>query len=402
MATPEPPAAPLPPVDQGRLVSLDAYRGAIMLAMVSAGLGIPAVARSLREAGVESRLWDLLSYHTTHVAWTGCAFWDLIQPSFMFMVGVAMPFSFAKRRLRGQSDLRLWAHVITRAILLTLLGVFLSSNWSRSTNWTFVNVLSQIGLGYVFLYLFLGRGLRAQITAVVVVLTTYWLFFALWPLPGADHDAAAVGVGEGWQALEGFFAHWNKNANPAHYLDVWLLNEFPRESAFTHNGGGYQTLNFVPSIATMLFGLIAGELLRSDLAPAGKLRRLVLWGLGSVALGWLLGQAVCPIVKRIWTPSWAIYSTGWTLLILAGFYGLIDVRGWRGWAKPFVVVGMNSIAMYLMAQLIKGWVRKTLHTHLPEGTFGGTHGPLLESVVVLSVLWLITLWMYRRRIFLRL
>src|SRR5437870_2870601 len=140
------PAAPDKPA---RLTSLDAYRGFIMLVMASAGFGLPEVAKHFKGDPV----WQFLGYEFDHVAWTGCSFWDLIQPSFMFMVGVAMPFSYASRLARGQSKASVFAHAVYRSILLILLGIFLSSNWSKQTNFTFVNVLTQIGLGYCFLYL---------------------------------------------------------------------------------------------------------------------------------------------------------------------------------------------------------------------------------------------------------
>jgi predicted acyltransferase len=133
---------------------------------------------------------------------------------------------------------------------------------------------------------------------------------------------------------------------------------------------------------------------------------------------------VCPLVKRIWTPSWAVFSSGCTFWMLAGFYLVIDVWGWRRWALPLVVVGMNSIAMYCMAQLMKGWVSQNLQTHLgpvalPALTHVGvpvlsamgvsfdpvwannTFGPITQSAAVLGVLWLICLWMYRRGLILR-
>ncbi len=390
-----------PPEPQARLASLDAYRGFIMLCMVSGGLGISRVAQTLTEDGTPSKFWDFLAFQCSHVEWTGCAFWDLIQPSFMFMVGVAMPFSFAKRCAVGHTRLQRGTHVLYRALALTLLGVFLSSNWATETNWTFANVLCQIGLGYAFVYLILRREFREQAITVGVVLLVYWAFFAFWPLPAPGYDYAKVGIGENGDRLQGFFAHWDKNANPAHYFDLWFLNRFARSEPFTYNTGGYQTLNFVPSIATMLFGVMAGKLLRSQRPPMQKFKTLLVAGAAGLVLGWLLGQSVCPIVKRIWTPTWAVFSTGWACLFLAAFFYVIDIKGHKRWAFPFVVVGMNSIAMYMMAQLIKGWVRKTLNTHLPSGTFGGAHGPLFEALLVLLVLWLITFWLYRRKIFLK-
>jgi heparan-alpha-glucosaminide N-acetyltransferase len=399
----------------GRLVSLDAYRGFIMLVMASGGLAIPAVASHFPN----SRLWQTLAFNTDHVPWVGCSFWDLIQPSFMFMVGVAMPYSFASRKARGDSATKRGLHVVWRSLLLVLLGIFLSSNGSPRTNFTFVNVLTQIGLGYGLVYLLLGRGVRIQAAAFAGILVAYWLLFLVWPLPGPDFDYRAVGW-DHWQGLSGWFAHWDKNTNAAAAFDTWFLNLFPPvkpNAPFRFNPGGYQTLNFVPSMATMLLGLMAGEMLRSPRTSAEKLLILVLAAAGCLALGWLSGELVCPIVKRIWTPSWVLYSAGWTFALLASFYAALDLkRGPTWWAFPLVVVGMNSIAMYCMAQLIKGWVSRTLTTHFAPVTgpvevvlhdrfgleaFSGVYNPIAQSAAVLAVLWLICLWMYRRGIFLR-
>ncbi len=380
-----------------RLMSLDAYRGFVMLAMASGGLGFTSVARTL--GGREP--WGTLAFQFDHVSWVGCSFWDLIQPSFMFMVGVALPYSFASRAAKGTSRLSNFAHVLYRALVLVLLGIFLSSNGATQTNFTFVNVLTQIGLGYGLVYLLQGRGRVAQLAAAGGVLAAYWLAFALYPVPPANFDWAAVGAKEAGTVLPDFFAHWNKGENFAAWADRGWMNLFPRKESFAFNDGGYQTLNFVPSLATMLFGLMTGEWLREKRSLWTKLGGLVGGGLVLLALGWILGETVSPLVKRIWTPSWAVFSTGWTLLLLGGFFWLIDVQGWRRWSLPLVVVGMNSIAMYVMSQLTKGWVRETYKTHSGQNVFAGTYGPILESVAILAVLWLVCLWMYRRKLFVR-
>jgi predicted acyltransferase len=417
---PAPATGPLP-----RLVSLDAYRGFIMLVMASDGFGIGRVA----EHFPGSRFWQILDYQFSHTRWVGCSFWDLIQPSFMFMVGVAIPYSHASRLARGESHARIAAHVIYRALLLVCLGVFLYSTNSSRTNFTFVNVLAQIGLGYAFVYLLVGRPFVVQFGAAVAILTAYWLLFYYHPLPPPDFNYTAVGVGSTWQHLPGWQAHWDKNTNFAADFDVKFLNWFPQPSPFEFNGGGYQTLNFVPSMATMIFGLMAGELLRGARGKWAKLGLLILAAIFCLASGWALGEYACPLVKRIWTPSWAIFSSGWTFAMLAFFYLLIDIAGWRRWAFAFVVVGMNSIFIYLISQLIHGWIVKNIVIHLghpaawlaekiqpafitastwiqehlgiPLGQDIFVFRPILLSVGSLFVMWLACLWLYRRRIFLR-
>jgi predicted acyltransferase len=408
VARAEPAAAPAPATR--RLVSLDAYRGFIMLAMVSAGFGFPQVARRL---GPDYPFWQWLGFQFDHVTWVGCSFWDLIQPSFMFMVGVALPYSHASRVARGQSSTAIAGHTVWRALVLIFLGIFLVSNWTPRTDWTFVNVLTQIGLGYCLVYLLVGRGTAVQLSAVAAILVGYWVYFVLQPPPDPAFSFASVGFREEvFTPFTGLFAHWNPNTNAAAIFDTWWLNLFPRAEPFRFNRGGYQTLNFVPSMATMILGLWAGELLRrTDLRDRSKLLWLVVAAVVCGGLGLLAGEMVCPIVKRIWTPSWALYSAGWTFALLAGFYLVIDMAGWKKWSLPLVVVGMNSIAVYCMSQLLKPWVRDTCKRHLGADIFNGTYfgvqlfgplyAPVAECVVFLVVVWLAAAWMYRRSVFVR-
>lgn len=395
-------AEPATPPVAGRLASLDAYRGFSMLLMASEGLRIGQVAESLPG----SPLWAFLAYQTEHVEWIGCTVWDLIQPSFMYMVGVALPFSMASRAAQGQSFARRLVHAAWRALLLVSLGIFLRSVGRTQTYFTFEDVLTQIGLGYVFLFLLGHTRPRTQAIAAGLILAGTWAAFALTPLPGPGYDYPAVGLGTDWPRLQGFEAHWEKNANLAHWADVAFLNWFPREKPFTHNGGGYETLSFVPSLATMLFGLLAGGWLRGPATPTKKAARLALWGLAGLLTGWLLGAlGICPVVKRIWTPSWTIFAAGWTSLFLAGWYLALDVWKLRGWAFPFIVVGMNSIFMYCAAHLIDHFIASSWKTHLGQHifeVFGTAYAPLVQQAAVLFTLWCILLWLHRRRTFFRL
>jgi predicted acyltransferase len=317
-----------------RLMSLDAYRGFIMVMMASSGLAFAVVVqrmewkaltastiglagqgpleaitslvpgRPIRPATV-SPAWQFLAYQFEHVSWIGCAFWDLIQPSFMFMVGVALPFSFASRQAKGESYRRMLLHAIWRALLLILLAVFLSSPAviprgteeppGPITHWIFTNVLAQIGLGYVFVFLLVGRGIRVQGLALVGILAGVTLYFELYPAPSPDFDFHSVGGPGDLQPLTGRFAHWEKNTNGAAAFDRWFLNLFPQVTLFKFNEGGYTTLNFVPSMATMILGLMAGEFLRRPRKPAEKFLGLALAGAACLAFGWLMVQYASPI-----------------------------------------------------------------------------------------------------------
>jgi heparan-alpha-glucosaminide N-acetyltransferase len=405
------------PGDPVRLVSLDAFRGFIMLAMASSGLGIAAVAKSFPD----SRVWTFLASQTDHVEWRGCSFWDLIQPSFMFIVGVAMPWAYANRRAKGQGWFRQFGHALGRSLILIALGVFLSSNSSKQTNWTFVNVLTQIGLGYAFVFLVLKWSWPWQLLAAIAVLVGYWAYFAFWPMP---ETSGTWPVTPDYATLAN---HWDKNVNAASDFDAKFLNmlPYPDGVGFKGNEGGYATLNFIPSIATAIFGVLVGRLLMSGTTPKRKIVTLLV----AAALGLAIGTAldyftICPVVKRIWTPSWVLVSTGWTCLFMAAFYLVVDVWRQRWLALPLVVVGANSIVMYVMSQLMRPWVRQTLRTHMTTvtyvcdqwlgfgpsyvprikangGIFEGTYGPIYDQAAVLLVFWLICAWLYRRKLFVR-
>jgi predicted acyltransferase len=391
---------------------------------------------------------------------------DLIQPSFSFLVGVALPFSIARRLERGQSMGRMLLHAGWRAIVLVLLGVFLRSVRKTSTYWTFEDTLSQIGLGYVPLFLVGLASMRASgkwgnvapnaveadalplpsqpvsdvgrrwlvisLGALSILLVGYWAAFALYSLPGSDFDPKSVGVPTDWLGnYSGFAAHWNKNTNLAWAFDTWFLNLFPREQPFTHNSGGYATLSFIPTLGTMILGLIAGQMLQRTTSQVGTssditsihslgevgiagqqfvtpwkiLWRFVVIGIACIGAGHLLDRfGICPSVKRIWTPAWTLSSGGWCYLLLASFYLLSDAIGLRAWSFPLRVIGANSIAAYCIAHLWNPFVIASFKTHLGAdffNRFGDAYAPFLEGCAVLVVYWLILYWMYRRGIFLR-
>ncbi len=390
---PAPPAPAEPAVkDGGRLASLDAYRGLIMMALSLQGY-FPGLATGFPD----NRFIQALGRQFEHVPWQGGVFWDTIQPAFMFMVGVAMTYSFHSRRARGESYARIAGHVARRTVVLVLLGVFLASVHSERTQWMFGEVLCQIGLAFPLAFLLIGRGVRTQLLAGAGILAATWLAFALYPLPAPSFDYAALGVADPgpWT---GFFAHWNNYTNVAYAFDRWFLNLFPRDGRFLGNYHYGPTLNFIPSAVTLLYGVMAAELLRS-VRPAGeRLRILGVAGAGSLAAGLLMGATICPIIKAIWTPSYVLASGGLVLWSLALAYWGVDLRGWQRPAFPFVVVGRNSLAMYLMLRLLKEPVRLMVNTHaFPLHDIG--HYWTFEFYAVVLILWLICYWLYRRRIF---
>jgi heparan-alpha-glucosaminide N-acetyltransferase len=268
------------------------------------------------------------------------------------------------------------------------LGIFLRSIDHPKTDWTFEDTLTQIGLGYGLLYWMGTRSLRSQIIGLVAILVGYTAFFFLTPLPPGVTD------------------HWALNTNAAWKFDICFMNLFPREEPFVANEGGYSTLSFIPTLGTMILGLLAGGWLqRAEKSPAEKFHGLVLSGAVLLGAGWALGAlGWIPVVKRIWTPSWVLFSGGWCCFLLAAFYGLTEIKPQRAWVKPLLIIGMNSIAAYLIAHLFVGFISEALLRHLGADTFqvlGTAYQPLLHGAGILLVEWAMLAWMYQRKIFLR-
>jgi predicted acyltransferase len=180
---------------------------------------------------------------------------------------------------------------------------------------------------------------------------------------------------------------------------------FPRESPFLFNSGGWSTLSFVPTLATMMLGTWAGEWLKSPRTTREKLKGLAVSGVALALAGLLLQWLqVCPIVKRIWTSSYTLYSGGLILLILAGFHAAMELWGGKRWSFPLMVIGANSIAIYVMSWTLERFVSEGLVRHLGRGPFlllGPPFEPVLRGIGVLLVFWLILHWMYRRKIFIK-
>ncbi len=392
-----------------RLLSLDAYRGFTMLAMASGGLGLGIVAR-------RNTHWAGIADQFTHRNWEGCVFWDLIQPSFMFIVGVAMVMSFATRQGQGQSWPRQCLHAAKRAALLCLLGMFLDWYGDGRLYVQFIRVLQQIAIGYLIAFAVLPMGPKVQgVTALLLLV---------------GHSAAYMIYGR-FNEID----PWQQDGNFGQRLDLLLHLEPSR--------GKYVTFNAISSAATILFGVLIGELLRGSASHGKKLGVLV----GAGAVGLLLGFALSggddrfvafpafvPMIKKLWTASFAVFAAGWTCWMLALFYAIVEGLGFKKWTFPFVVVGMNSIAMYVFSQIFAGNARTVANLIVPPSNtenleilnrrrlcdiipvidfsnwrihFGIDLSswyltPLVESLLVLSIFWLACYWLYRRQIFFKL
>jgi predicted acyltransferase len=230
------------PVLSQRIASIDVYRGFVMLLMMGEILSFETVSKALPQ----NAIWHFLAFNQSHVPWTWFSLHDMIQPSFSFLVGVALPYSIASRKKRGARFGTLMKHTIIRSVILVCLGIFLRSMHSTQTYFTFEDTLSQIGLGYTLLVLVSFCPKRIQVLVLVFILVGIWIAFALYPLPSTNFNYTSVGVPTDWQYnASGFAGHWNKNTNLAWAFDRWFLNLFPREKPFMYHGGGYATLSFI-------------------------------------------------------------------------------------------------------------------------------------------------------------
>ena len=347
----------------GRLISLDAYRGFIMLLLVSEGFGFGVLK--------DHPGWAWLAAQADHAAWEGCTFWDLIQPAFTFMVGVAMPFALAHRVAQGANLPGLYKHVLWRALLLIVLSNIYSNWGSRGgLKLQFINVLCQIAFGYVLCFLITRMQFWKQVAAAVAMLAGYWVLFAIFPGPEGP---------------------WSKTGNIGAVIDLKLLGY--------NYTGYYTTINFIGNAVTILFGCWAGMLLRTDRSHAYKLKVLAACAAAGFVLGLAL-QPFNPMVKRLWTDSFTLFSSGWVILMLMAFYWLIEVKQTKRWAFPFLVLGMNSIFIYSLGQIgIKGWLNRGLQSFTGNFQFLGDFGAIPQHLLVLSLLWYVCYWLYKRKIF---
>ena len=385
-----------------RLQSADVYRGFVMLLMMAEILQFHKVSQALPE----NRFWRFLAFNQDHVEWIGCSLHDLIQPSFSFLVGLVLPYSILNRKTKGESFGKMVGHAAWRSLILIFLGIFLRSQGAKMTYFTFEDTLSQIGLGYTFLFILGFQSFKIQLSAFILLIFGYWIAFVLYPLPPTDFNYESVKVAKDWGHFEsGFAAHWNKNSNLAWAFDTWFLNFFPRENLFVANGGGYATLSFIPTLATMILGLFAGNILISEKSDIHKLKCFLIVGIAGLIIGLALNYSgICPNVKRIWTPTWVIFSGGWCFLLMAFFYYGIDIKQKQKWGYWLMIIGTNSIAAYIFAHTIDSYISKSLYIHLGknyDSVFGIPYSTLVHGGLILFFEWLILDWMYKKKIFIR-
>lgn len=356
----------------GRVLSIDALRGFDMFWIIGGG----AVFESLVHIW-PNRVTETIHEQLGHVEWAGFHFEDLIFPTFLFLVGAVMPFSISRRLERGQSSLVLHLHVIKRTAVLLLLGLVINGllrfDWA-TMRWP--GVLQRIALCYFFAALIvIHTRRRAQAIIIGVVLLAYWAVSVLIPAPGfSAGDLGAQGC-------------------LSSYIDQKLL---PGVLYYGY-GDNEGILSTFPAVCTTLLGALAGHWLRSNRSGSRKTAGLALAGVACVAGGYLWGLAF-PIIKILWTSSYVLFAGGWSLLLLALFYWVIDVLGLRKWAFFFVVIGMNPITIYFLQTFIDF---HGMAEHFLGGLadHAGIYAALILPLGALMVRWLLLWFLYRHKIF---
>ncbi len=372
VAVPVRPAAPVkPPVSTARLLSLDFFRGLTMLLLIGKGT-------KLYDLWQESAIpWlSALGYQFEHAPWNGLTFWDLVEPFFMFIVGVAIPFSAMKRLERGEAWRTVLRHAIIRAVTLFFLGIIYYSISAGQPVWKLWNVLTHLGFTYLVAFLLMRKPIKIQVLAAFGLLLLTELLYRFWP-------------------VEGFNQAFTPAQNFGAWVDLKLMGMTEK--------GYWVAFNMVPTAAFTIWGVVAGLLLRSDRTNAQKLKIFLIAGAVGIAAGWALNP-VTPIVKRIATSSYVIETGGWCFLALAASWWVIDVLNFRKVPTFFAIVGMNCLFIYLFDQVRGGAFLAHIAKPFVVGLFfwtGDTALAYASAIVNWFLLWYLCYWLYQKKILIK-
>lgn len=363
--------AAIAPVIPGRLASLDFFRGLTMFLLIGESTELYTL---LRDPALHGTVLGFIGIQLSHYTWNGLHFWDLVQPFFMFIVGVAMPFSFGKRWDHGDSWKKTSYHAFQRSALLLFFGWALYCIGPGHITFELWNVLAQLSFTYLVAYLMMRKSTRTQIGFTFLLLILTEVLYRTWPVAG-----------------------FNQPFVPDHNFGSWVdLAIMPQLSS-----GHWVAFNAVPTTAHTMWGVLAGYVLKSSRSSWNKIKALVVPGVIGVIVGFSLNP-IDPIIKRICTASFVIVSGGFCLLALALSYWLIDVKGWKKWAIFFNIVGMNPLFIYLFTNSYGAdWLHKVAQP-FTMGLFAwGGHlaAEIVTSLTVWLMLWYICYWLYKRRIF---
>ena len=356
-----------------RLLSLDFYRGLTMFLLIAE---FSHLFTYMVSPELEGSIIHAIGQQFHHVKWEGMRFWDLIQPFFMFIVGVAMPLSFSRRMAKGDSMAEVTKHVFIRAFLMLFLGWALYCIDPGRIVFRFQNVLAQLGVTYILAFLIIRKAPAYQIGFSIILILISEGLYRFFPLDGFN------------QAFE-----------PGQNFGAW----FNILISGKEDGGHWAMFNAIPTAAHTIWGVLAGQLLMSDKTSKKKLQILI----GSGIIGLVIGYGLSPftpIIKRISTSTFVFASGGWSLLALALCYWLIDIKKYQKGVLFFAIVGMNPLFIYLFAHVGGANLIQKIVLPFSNALFGwmgeiGAH--LMLGTIVLFLLWYICYWMYKKKIFIR-
>ena len=356
-----------------RLLSLDFFRGLTMFLLVAEGTHLFSI---MVEPAFEGTVVEWIGRQFHHHPWNGLRFWDLVQPFFMFIVGVAMPFSFGKRQERGDTYRDMFRHALTRSLVLLFLGWALYCIGPGHLTFELWNVLAQLSFTYFVAFLFMRKSTAVQLGFTFFLLILTELLYRFWPMPG-----------------------FNQPFVPDHNFGSWM--DFVLMGKLS--SGHWVAFNAVPTTAHTMWGVLAGQVLRSQRSDSQKIKILLIAGLIGLAVGYAMNP-ITPIIKRICTSSFVIVTGGWCLVALAFSFWLVDVKHVHRVPKFFAIVGMNPLFIYLfnhtggtrwLYQIVKPFTFGFL------GWLGFMNVQIVTALILWFLLWYICYWLYRRRIFIK-
>jgi predicted acyltransferase len=356
-----------------RILSIDFFRGITMFLLIGEFSGL---FESLTDPFFQGTIVSFLGKQLEHHSWNGLRFWDLIQPFFMFIVGVSMPFSFTRRWNKGDSWNETLHHTLKRSFWLLFFGWALYCIGPGKIGFRLTNVLAQLSVTYLIAFLLMRKTVKWQLLASFALILLSFLLYQLWP-------------------IEGFNQPYIADHNFGAWFDLNILGQL--------NGGHWVAFNAIPTSAHTIWGVVAGMILMNEWPPLKKIRTLVVAGILGVLIGFALDPWI-PIIKRICTPTFVFASGGFALMALALSYWLIDVVKFTKGIWVFALVGMNPLFIYLFAHIGGNeLIAKLYKPFVP--LFFGWGGELAINIVVSSLVWF-TLWyicyfLYRRKIFIR-
>jgi predicted acyltransferase len=357
-----------------RILSIDVFRGFTMFLLIGEFTGLFSL---MTHESLDGSILAMIGHQFHHHPWAGLRFWDLIQPYFMFIVGLSLPFAVKSRRNKGESRAQITGHVLKRSAILLFLGWALYCIGPGKITFRFQNVLAQIAFTYLIAYMIMDRSFRVQGIISLALILFSDLIYQFFPVEG-----------------------YNNPFTPNENFGTWLDLQYGGADLYGH----WVSFNFLSTAAHTIWGVLVGQLLMSDQDAQKKWRMMILAGGLMVIIGAIMHPFI-PIIKRICTSSFVIVSGGLSILTIAFFYWLIDLRKINGsWTRFFGIVGMNSLFIYLFAHLDGApFIEKILHpfTYGLFGWSGELTTGIITATLVWASLWGICYWMYRREIFIK-